>query len=114
MDNKKALVPLGNKDRKNNFCGTTLFAEKRPLISAPTRRLPDNAGNASEDTLVTHFPLPSAAHLLPRFLPPSQLWETLCGCACNVTSASVVLIYDMSFIHDGFGFVKIFFRGMAP
>ena len=28
---KKALIPhMGNKDRKDNFCGTTLLAENRP------------------------------------------------------------------------------------
>ena len=40
------------------------------------------------------FPLPSAAHLLPRFSLRSQLCETLCGCACNFTSASKVYSYQ--------------------
>ena len=47
---KKSLFPEGNKDRKYNFCGTTLFAGKPTARPAPTRRLPSNAGNASEDT----------------------------------------------------------------
>ena len=85
--------------------------EIRPLCTAPTRRLPVNAGNASEDTLVTHFPLPSAAHLLPRFSLPSQLWETLCGCACSFTSASVVCCFEVvPFIHQVKLFVKNFFQ----
>ena len=89
---KKPLFPYGNKDRNNIFCGTTLFAVvKRPLCPVPTHRLPVNAGNASEDTEGTSsFSLPSAAHLLLRFSLPSQLWGTLCGCACSFTSASLV------------------------
>ena len=42
-----------------------------------------NAGNASADTRVSPFPLPSAAHLLLRFSLRSQLCETLCGCAAQ-------------------------------
>ena len=83
------------------------------LRTMPTHRLPDNAGTASEDTLDTHFPLPSAAHLLPRSSLRSQLCETLCGCACSFTSASKVCficlksLYTMgshlssTFFHDG-------------
>ena len=50
LHSKKSLFPEGNKDRKYNFCGTTLFAGKPTARPAPTRRLPSNAGNASEDT----------------------------------------------------------------
>ena len=111
---KKSLFPEGNKDRKYNFCGTTLFAGKPTARPTPTRRLPNNAGNASEDTLVTHFPLPSAAHLLPRFSLPSQLWETLCGCACSFTSASVVCCFEVVFfIHQVKLFVKNFFQNFS-
>ena len=49
---KKSPFPLGNKDRKYDFCGTTLLAGKSGrLCPVPTHRLPLNAGNASEDTL---------------------------------------------------------------
>ena len=52
--------------------GTTLIAGVRPLFPMPTHRLPHNAGNASADTQVSPFALPSAAHLLLRFSPHSQ------------------------------------------
>ena len=51
---KMSSFPCGNKDRKYDFCGTTLFAGKlRPLCPVPTHRLPVNAGIASEDTLAS-------------------------------------------------------------
>ena len=86
---KNALVPpIGNKDRKYNSCGTTLFAELlRPLCPVPTHRLPVNAGNASKDTWVSPFPSPWAAHLPVRFSLRSQLCGTLCGCAADFTPA---------------------------
>ena len=83
--NKKVLVPLREQGQKKQFSAVPpCLPEIRPLCTAPTRRLPVNAGNASEDTLVTHFPLPSAAHLLPRFSLCSQLCRTLCGCALQL------------------------------
>jgi len=105
---KKSLFPEGNKDRKDFFCGTTLFAGKSDRsVTVPTHRLPVNAGIASEDTLdEIHFPLPSAAHLLNRFSLCSQLCRTLCGCASSFTSASMVSNYDMLFIHQMCTFVK--------
>ena len=71
---------MGNRDRKYNFCGTTLVAgNSRPLCPMPTHRLPVNAGIASEDTLVSHFPLPSAAHCTESLFAPlsamrNSLW----------------------------------------
>ena len=53
-------------------CGTTLLAGNRPLTTVQTHPLPHNAGNASADTRVSPFPLPSAAHLLLRFSLRSQ------------------------------------------
>ena len=90
--NKKCpCSPKGNKDRKNISAVPPCLPEIRPLTPMPTHRLPRNAGNASKDTRGTPpFPLPSAAHLLPRFSLRSQLCETLCGCACSFTSASMV------------------------
>ena len=78
-EQKSPCSQIGNKDRKDNFCGTTLFAAvKRPLCPVPTHRLPVNAGIASEDTLVSHFPLPSAAHFSESlFAPLSALRNSL-------------------------------------
>ena len=91
--------------------------EIRPLCTAPTRRLPVNAGNASEDTLVTHFPLPSAAHLLPRFSLCSQLCRTLCGCALQLYFRFVG--FDLCYaLYTSFVYVcqELFFawRGLFP
>ena len=48
---KKPSFPIGNKDRKDNFCGTTLLAEKsghlRNGANTPSAL---NAGNTSSDT----------------------------------------------------------------
>ena len=44
-----------------------LFPDR--LITVLSHRMPHNAGNASADTQVSPFPLPSAVHLLPRFSP---------------------------------------------
>ena len=73
--NKKSLFPEGNKDRKYNFCGTTLFAGKPTARPAPTRRLPSNAGNASEDTQA------HALSLCPRrpICCPASRFPLSCG-----------------------------------
>ena len=72
---KKSLFPEGNKDRKYNFCGTTLFAGKPTARPAPTRRLPSNAGNASEDTQA------HALSLCPRrpICCPASRFPLSCG-----------------------------------
>ena len=107
---KKVLVPLREQGQKIHFCGTTLFAGSlRPLCPVPTHRLPVNAGNASEDTKVALFPLPSAAHLLLRFSLRSQLPELSVDAHCSFTPASVVSRYVMLFIHEMCAFVKNFF-----
>ena len=85
----------------------------RPLSPVPTHRLPVNAGNASEDTRVSPFPLPSAAHLPDRFSLRSQLCGTLCGCASGFTPASVVSKYVMPIKHEMCAFVKNFFTPCA-
>ena len=81
---KSPCSPKGTRTENTISAVPPCLPEIRPLCTAPTRRLPVNAGNASEDTLVTHFPLPSAAHLLPRFSLCSQLCRTLCGCALQL------------------------------
>ena len=88
---KSPCSPKGTRT-ENTFSAVPPCLPVKPTAHpAPTRRVPSNAGNASEDTKKSFpFPLPSAAHLLLRFSLPSQLWGTLCGCACSFTSASVV------------------------
>ena len=72
---KKSLFPNREQGQKRQFLRYHLVCRKiRPLCPVPTHRLPVNAGNASEDTLVAHFPLPSAAHYTdPLFAPLSAL-----------------------------------------
>lgn len=45
------------------------------------------------------FSLPSAAHLLLRFSPRSQLCGTLCGCAGSFTSASSVCLLNLESLY---------------
>ena len=88
---KSPCSPKGTRTENTFSAVPPCLPVKPTALSAPTRRVPCNAGNASEDTKeIFPFPLPSAAHLLLRFSLPSQLWETLCGCACSFTSASKV------------------------
>ena len=91
--NKNAPAPQREQGQKRFSAVPPCLPVFRPLCPVPTHRLPCNAGNASKDTWVSLFPLPSAAHLLPRFSLRSQLCETLCGCACSFTSASKVCCY---------------------
>ena len=103
---KNAPAPTIGTRTERTFLRYHLACRKiRPLIPVPTHRLPHNAGNASKDTQVSPFPLPSAAHLLPRFSLRSQLCETLCGCACNFTSASKV--YGYQFVLLNYTFVRL-------
>ena len=99
--NEKVLVPLREQGQKIQFLRYHLVCRgiHDRLSTVPTHRLPVNAGNASEDTLEPHFPLPSAAHLLPRFSLRSQLCETLCGCACSFTSASMVSVIKLCLLY---------------
>ena len=81
--NKKALIPklsLGTRTEKTIFLRYHLVCRRSGhLMQMPTHPLPNNAGIASEDTRLSPFPLPSAAHL-PVCLPPcSQRCRTLCG-----------------------------------
>ena len=59
--------------------------ETRPLIPAPTRRLPVNAGNASADTEGSRPVLPALCgpFAAPLFAPLSAP-GTLCGCAMQL------------------------------
>ena len=88
---KSPCSPKGTRT-ENTFSAVPPCLPVKPTAQpTPTRRVPNNAGNASEDTKKSFpFPLPSAAHLLLRFSLPSQLWGTLCGCAGSFTSASKV------------------------
>ena len=110
--NKKCpCSPEGNKDRKNISAVPPCLPEIRPLTPVPTHRLPRNAGNASKDTRGdSPFPLPSAAHLLPRFSLRSQLCETLCGCACSFTSASKVFYWFVLLNYTSVRLSSTFFR----
>ena len=108
-----SLFPYGEQGQKIRFLRYHLVCRKSGhLTKAPTRSLPDNAGIASEDTKLSPFSLPSAAHFLPRFSLRSQLCETLCGCACSFTPASQVCAhqYVMHIKHHLCPFVKNFFR----
>ena len=88
---KSPCSPKGTRTENTVSAVPPCLPVKPTALSALTRRVPSNAGNASEDTQEHFlFPLPSAAHLLLRFSLPSQPWETLCGCACSFTSASKV------------------------
>ena len=72
---ENALIPPWGTRTEDTFCGTTLFAEKRPPHSGANTPAAFNAGNTSADTPVSPFPVPSAAHLLLRFSLRSQLPE---------------------------------------
>ena len=104
------VSPFGNEKSPRSPKGTrteNTFSAVPPCLPVkptaqptPTRRVPNNAGNASEDTKKSFpFPLPSAAHLLLRFSLPSQLWGTLCGCAGSFTSASVVYFISLKSLY---------------
>ena len=76
---------MGNRDRKYNFCGTTLLAGKSSrLITVPTHRLPVNAGNASEDTKASPFPPALCGPFAAPLFAPLSAPGTLCGCAIQL------------------------------
>ena len=83
LPNKKAPVPTTGTRTENTFLRYHLVCRiLRPLCNSANTPSALNAGNTSADTKgCSLFPLPSAAHLLPRFSLRSQLCETLCGCA---------------------------------
>ena len=89
---KVPVLLAKNRDRKDNFCGTTLIAvQNGHLCPVPTHRLPVNAGIASEDTLpvgISHCPRRPIVPI--RFSLRSQLCGALCGCASGFTPASKV------------------------
>ena len=97
---KSPCSPKGTRT-ENTFSAVPPCLPVKPTAQpTPTRRVPNNAGNASEDTKKSFpFPLPSAAHLLLRFSLPSQLWGTLCGCAGSFTSASVVYFISLKSLY---------------
>ena len=113
---KKSLFPEGNKDRKYNFCGTTLFAGKPTARPTPTRRLPNNAGNASEDTQA------HALSLCPRrpICCPASRFLLSCG-KLSVDALAALLprlwfsVFEVVFfIHQVKLFVKNFFQKIFP
>ena len=88
---KSPCFPKGKQGQeKQKSCGTTLIAAFTATSERRQHAAALNAGNTSENTWKTPFPLPSAAHLMPRFSLCSQLCRTLCGCADTVTPASMV------------------------
>ena len=93
LNKKSPCSPEGTRT-ENTFLRYHLVCRIiRPLCPVPTHRLPVNAGNASEDTKgSTLFPLPSAAHLLPRFSLRSQLPELSVDALNSFTPASMVSI----------------------
>ena len=108
---KKVLAPpKGSKDRKDNFCGTTLLAVYNGrLITMPTHRLPHNAGNASE--ILRPKPVPPALcgpFAAPLHAPLSAP-GTLCGGDKQLYFRFVGLKYDMPIKHQMCAFVKYFF-----
>ena len=113
--NKKVLAPpIGGTrtELTNSAVPPCLPFAKRPLCTVPTHRLPHNAGIASEDTWEHPFSLPSAAHLLLRFSPRSQLCGTLCGCAGSFTSASSVCLLNLESLYTRkVRLSRTFFRG---
>lgn len=112
---KKSLLPrLGEQGQNLQILRYHLVCrlQKRPLCTVPTHRLPHNAGIASEDTWEHPFSLPSAAHLLLRFSPRSQLCGTLCGCAGSFTSASSVCLLNLEPLYTRkVRLSRTFFRG---
>lgn len=112
---KKPLLPrLGEQGQNLQILRYHLVCrlQKRPLCTVPTHRLPHNAGIASEDTWEHPFSLPSAAHLLLRFSPRSQLCGTLCGCAGSFTSASSVCLLNLESLYTRkVRLSRTFFRG---
>ena len=110
---KSPCSPKGTRTENTVSAVPPCLPVKPTALSAPTRRVPCNAGNASEDTKeIFPFPLPSAAHLLLRFSLPSQLWETLCGCACSFTSASKVCFIRLKSLYTmGSHLSSTFFMG---
>ena len=88
---KKVLVPQREQGQKIQFLRYHLVCrQNRPLIRRRHAVCPVTLAMRQKILRTLLFPLPSAAHLLLRFSLPSQLWGTLCGCACSFTSASVV------------------------
>ena len=75
--NKKALAPrMGNKDRRSILRYHLACRKSATSVTVPTHRLP--LTQALRHRILgdfTPFPLPSAAHLLPRFSLRSQLPE---------------------------------------
>ena len=79
LGNKKALVPyIGNKDRMNILRYHLVCRRSDHLMQMPTHPLPDNAGNASEDT--KDEPVPPALDgpfANPLFAPLSAVRNSL-------------------------------------
>ena len=101
---KNALILLTeNKDRKYNFCGTTLFAGKPATsITVPTHRLP--LTQAIRQQILRRIPFPSALggpFAAPLFAPLSAA-GTLCGCAAQFyfrfCGLNIVTLFNYRFV----------------
>ena len=113
--NEKVLVPLREQGQKRHFLRYHLVCRKSDrLTTAPTRRLPVNAGNASEDTRGEPLsPCPPRPICCPAFRSALSYAELSVDAPCSFTSASLVSIYVMPFIHHLCTFVKHFFSRPA-
>ena len=107
---------MGEQGQKDNFCGTTLFAELlRPLCPVPTHRLPVNAGNASKDT-EEFLPVPLALggpFAESLFAPLSAIAELSVDALSALPPPLRFQAYDMLIKHDVCPFVKHFFSQHA-
>ena len=94
---KMPLLPNGNKDRKISAVPPCL--QGFPCRSSRCQHTDCPVTQATRQKILRlhPFPLPSAAHLLPRFSLRSQLCRTLCGCACSLTSASMVYLFGFCY-----------------
>ena len=94
LNAKSPCSPIGNKDRKDNFCGTTLFAG-RSGRSARCQHTGCPLTLAMRQKILWFpiSPCPRRPIIPIRFSLRSQLCGALCGCASGFTPASMV--WDM-------------------
>ena len=82
---KKPLFPLGGTRTEKQFLRYHLVCRKSDRSARRQHAVcPLTLAMRQKILRSTHFPLPSAAHLLPRFSLCSQLCRTLCGCALQL------------------------------
>ena len=112
--NEKVLVPLREQGQKRHFCGTTLFAGN------PTASLRRQHAACPLTLAMRQKILWSPISLCPRrpiccpaFRSALSYAELSVDAPCSFTSASLVSIYVMPFIHHLCTFVKHFFSRPA-